>query len=71
MEETGINKFVSYITLNKDTIKMIESLGGKYVKLSIANIPVDLDDDDFVDENGFIYILKENLDKLKMLLGGK
>ena len=71
MEETGINKFVSYKTLNKDTIKMIESLGGKYVKLSIANIPVDLDDDDFVDENGFIYILKENLDKLKMLLGGK
>ena len=71
MEETGTNKFVSYKTLNKDTIKMIESLGGKYVKLSIANIPVDLDDDDFVDENGFIYILKENLDKLKMLLGGK
>lgn len=71
MEETGINKFVSYKTLNKDTIKMIESLGGKYVKLSIANIPVDLDDDDLVDENGFIYILKENLDKLKMLLGGK
>lgn len=71
MEETGTNKFVSYKTLNKDTIKTIESLGGKYVKLSIANIPVDLDDDDFVDENGFIYILKENLDKLKMLLGGK
>ena len=71
MEETGTNKFVSYKTLNKDTIKTIESLGGKYVKLSIANIPVDLDDDDFVDENGFIYILKENLDKLKILLGGK
>lgn len=71
MEETGTNKFVSYKTLSKDTIKMIESLGGKYIKLSIANIPVDLDDDDLVDEDGFIYILKDNLDKLKILLGGK
>ena len=71
MEETGTNKFVSYKTLSKDTIKMIESLGGKYIKLSLANIPVDLDDDDLVDEDGFIYILKDNLDKLKILLGGK
>ena len=50
---------------------MIESLGGKYVKLSLANIPSDTDDDDLVDEDGFIYILKDNLEKLKLLLGGK
>ena len=71
MEETGVNKFVSYRALSKDTIKMIESLGGKYVKLSLANIPSDPDDDDLVDEDGFIYILKDNLEKLKLLLGGK
>ena len=71
MEETGVNKFVSYRALSKDTIKMIESLGGKYVKLSLANIPSDTDDDDLVDEDGFIYILKDNLEKLKLLLGGK
>ena len=71
MEETGVNKFVSYRALSKDTIKMIESLGGKYVKLSLANIPSDKDDDDLVDEDGFIYILKDNLEKLKVLLGGK
>ena len=71
MEETGVNKFVSYRALSKDTIKMIESLGGKYVKLSLANIPSDSDDDDLVDEDGFIYILKDNLEKLKLLLGGK
>lgn len=68
MKETGINKIVSSKTLSKDMQKKISELGSYYTKLDIGNIPSDLDEDDIMDMNGYLDILKENTKKLEELL---
>lgn len=68
IKETGIKKVVSSKTLSSKMKKDLESLGIKYEKLEIGNIPIDDDFDDEMDVNGFIEILKNNINKLEKLL---
>ncbi|WP_064580375.1 metal ABC transporter solute-binding protein, Zn/Mn family [Streptobacillus moniliformis] len=68
MKETGINKIVSSKTLSKATRDRLKRERIKFVKLDLGNIPVDNDGDEIMDADGYLEILKMNLDKLKNLL---
>lgn len=68
MKETGINKVVSSKSISKDMQKKLTESGAYYTKLNIGNIPLDLDDNDIMDVDGYINILKENTKNLEELL---
>lgn len=66
--ETGLNKIVFYKSLSKDILNKLDDLCIKYTKLELGNIPQDLDEDDEMDDDGYIDILKNDIDKLRKLL---
>ncbi|WP_073507917.1 metal ABC transporter solute-binding protein, Zn/Mn family [Streptobacillus notomytis] len=68
IKETGINKIVSSKTLSKATRDRLKKEGIKFTKLDLGNIPLDENEDEIMDVNGYLEILKMNLDKLKDLL---
>ncbi|CAM3113862.1 metal ABC transporter solute-binding protein, Zn/Mn family [Streptobacillus ratti] len=68
IRETGINKVVSGKTLSKTIREQLKKEKIKYVKLDLGNIPLDENEDEIMDMNGYLDILKTNLDRLKKLL---
>lgn len=67
MSETGIKKIVSSKTLNKSLRDKLIKEGIEFVKLDLGNIPLDKNDDEIMDIDGYINIVKTNLDRLKKL----
>ncbi|WP_156300021.1 metal ABC transporter solute-binding protein, Zn/Mn family [Streptobacillus canis] len=68
IKETGINKIVSSKTLSKATRDFLKKEGIEFVKLDLGNIPVDKNGDEIMDVDGFVEVMKSNLNKLKDLL---
>lgn len=68
VKETGITKFVSSKSISKKTREILKKHNLEFLKLNSAIIPNDLDNDEKMDENGFIDILKDNLNKLLIFL---
>lgn len=70
VKETGITKFVFNKPISKSLKKYLTEKGYSYQRLQLGNIPVDIDGDENMDVDGYIYFVKKNLNEIKKLLIG-